>query len=276
MCTEPEPVISASALTRAGLTRRDIARALDRGEVERLRRGVYARPGACIDARSAASHGGRMACVTAARHLGLWVLADPGTPHVWLRGHGHTLVHDACRCVEHWDDGAASDSFGLPSVPRVLRQILTCCGVEAFFVALESAIRLRRISRPGIAWLRTACTIEAGEAIDFARGEADSGLESLVRWRLRHLGLRIRAQVTIVSVGRVDLLIGDRLIIEVDGRAGHDDPASRHKDRMRDAHAAMWGYITLRFDYALVVHDWDVVERAILAHVVAGRHLADR
>ena len=35
----------------------------------------------------------------------------------------------------------------------------------------------------------------------------------------------------------------------------------------------MWGYLTLRFDYALIVHDWDLVERAIMAYVAAGRHL---
>ena len=31
--------------------------------------------------------------------------------------------------------------------------------------------------------------------------------------------------------------------------------------------------MTLRFDYALIVHDWDTVEQAILAHVDRGRHL---
>ena len=38
----------------------------------------------------------------------------------------------------------------------------------------------------------------------------------------------------------------------------------RHKDLVRDANAAAWGYVTLRFDYALIVHDWDLVEAAIL------------
>lgn len=175
MCTEKDAVVSAAALTRGGLTRRDVARNLQHGVLERLRRGVYARPGACRDARSAASHGGRMGCVTAARHIGLWVLDDDDTAHVWMRGHGHTYGHDACRCVEHWDDAAASDSFGLPSVPRILRQILACCGVEAFFVALESALHLERISREGVAWLRTVCTGQAREAIAFARGRLTAG-----------------------------------------------------------------------------------------------------
>jgi very-short-patch-repair endonuclease len=79
--------------------------------------------------------------------------------------------------------------------------------------------------------------------------------------------------VTIVGVGTVDLLIGERLIVEADGRGNHDGTSRRHKDLVRDASAAMWGYITLRFDYAMIVHDWDAVERAIIAHVEAGSHV---
>jgi len=105
---------------------------------------------------------------------------------------------------------------------------------------------------------------QARDAIAFACKDSESGLESLLRWRLRRHGLRLRAQVTILAVGRVDFLIGDRLILEVDGRLGHVD-GDRHKDLVRDANAALWGFSSLRFDYAMVVHDWDLVERAILA-----------
>ena len=83
----------------------------------------------------------------------------------------------------------------------------------------------------------------------------------------------MRSQVTIVSVGIVDFLIGESLIIEVDGRENHEDSSKRHKDLVRDANAAAWGYITLRFDYAMVVHDWETVELAILAHVDRALHL---
>ena len=78
----------------------------------------------------------------------------------------------------------------------------------------------------------------------------------------------------IIAVGVVDLLIGDRLIVEADGKSNHDDLPSRHKDRVRDANAAIWGYVTLRFDYAMILHDWETVEMAILAHVDRGLHLA--
>ena len=77
----------------------------------------------------------------------------------------------------------------------------------------------------------------------------------------------------VVSVGRVDLLIGDALIVEVDGVENHGGAENRHKDLRRDTHAAIWGFVTLRFDYALVVHDWPTVEHAILAYVDRGLHL---
>ena len=113
----------------------------------------------------------------------------------------------------------------------------------------------------------------AREAIALARRDAESGLESLVRWRLRHLGLTVRTQVRIDTVGRVDLVIGDRLIVEVDGAENHGSAEHRHRDLLRDVRAAARGYVTLRFDDALVVHDWETVERAIHAHVQRQLHL---
>ncbi len=88
------------------------------------------------------------------------------------------------------------------------------------------------------------------------------------------MNLTVRTQVHITGVGRVDLLIGDRLIVELDGREYHGLDDSRHRDLCRDANAAIWDYATLRFDYAMVMHDWDLVEAAIRAQVTAGRHLA--
>lgn len=273
MCTTSDAIVTYSALRESGLSRRQVGARVGNGALIPIRRGVYARSGACQPVRTAARHGGRLACVAAARHAGLWVLAEDPLPHVWLGSHGHAYVHDGCECVTHWDEGVGTDSFGLPSVPRILRQILACRGVEEFFVTLESALHAKVISPAGMAWLRTVTNDAARDAIAFARSDADSGLESLLRWRLRRHGLRLRSQVTIVSVGIVDFLIGESLIIEVDGRENHDEPSDRHKDLARDANAAAWGYITLRFDYAMVVHDWETVELAILAHVDRGLHL---
>ena len=273
MCTSPDAIVTYSDLRESGLSRRQIGTRVGTGSLVPVRKGVYARAGACQPVRTAARHGGRLACVAAARHLGLWVLAQDLTTHVWLGSQGHAYAHEGCACVTHWDDGPATDSFGLPSVPRILRQVLACRGLEEFFVTLESALHAKMISPAGVAWLRTVTNDAARDAIAFARSDADSGLESLLRWRLRRHGLRLRSQVTIVSVGIVDFLIGESLIIEVDGRENHSEPSDRHKDLERDANAAAWGYVTLRFDFALIVHDWETVELAILAHVDRGLHM---
>ena len=269
-------IATAAELLGQGRTRRAIAAAARAGDLGRLRRGVYASPDACEPARTAAMHGGAIACLTAARHLGLWVLSGDETVHVWLRGGGHAYPHAECRCVEHWDDGKAGRAFDLPPVAHVLRQILGCFGVEEFFVAVESALRKGLLSSTGLGWLRRQTNKLARKALTLVRRDADSGLESLLRWRLRRYRLRVRTQVWIPSTGRVDLLIGDRLLVEADGRENHAGESLRHKDLVRDAHAAMWGYTTLRFDYAMIVHDWDLVERAILSRLGRGVSAAVR
>ncbi len=272
MCVPSIAVQRYRELRAAGMSRSQIRRALASGELRRLRRGVYAWSDACDDVVTAATHGGALACVSAARHLGLWVLTPPSVVHVWLAGDGHARPHDPCACVEHWDIGER-DTFALPAVPRLLRQILHCRGVEEFFVTLESARRGGLIGLDGLRWLSAHVNEKGREAIALSRDDADSGLESLMRWRLRAHDLTVRTQVDVFAVGWVDVLVGDRLIVETDGRENHDGPDQRHKDLVRDANAALWGYATLRFDYAMVVHDWDLVERAILAAIADGRHL---
>ena len=65
------------------------------------------------------------------------------------------------------------------------------------------------------------------------------------------------------GVGRVDFVIGGRVILEADGKLNHSGDR-RHKDLMRDAAASALGYETLRFDYAMIIHDGERVAAAIL------------
>lgn len=263
MCELRQPIVRLRHLLDDGWSQRRVQRALREGALRRARPGVYVVPGACAEAVAVARHGGSMGCVSAARHRGLWVLDDERMPHVWMRPGGRSY-DDRCACTEHWDAPAPGEDRHEPSLARVLRQVLTCHGVETFFVALESARRQRLLDGDGMRWLSAHLNAVGREALALSRDDADSGLESLLRWRLRHLGLAVRTQVSVAGVGIVDALIGDRLIVEVDGRQNHDGTPLRHKDLVRDANAAMWGYVTLRFDYAMVVHDWELVEAAIL------------
>lgn len=261
MCTVSHPVATTRELYRTGMTRRMLRLNLDAGALIRARRGVYVAGGACEALAAAAAHGGQVTCVTAARHRGIWVLSTDERAHVWMRDGQRSYHQEAsCECVEHWGGGSSE----APTIARILYQLFHCQGVEAFFAALESALHAELIDSAGMRWLRLHSNARMREALTFARTDADSGLESLLRWRLRRYGLSVRTQVHVVSVGWVDVLIDDRLIVETDGRENHDGPTHRHKDLVRDANAATWGYVSLRFDYAMVVHDWELVEDAIL------------
>ncbi|GAA1480721.1 hypothetical protein GCM10009624_11610 [Gordonia sinesedis] len=102
---------------------------------------------------------------------------------------------------------------------------------------------------------------------------AESGIESIVRLRLRARRIQVQVQVVIAGVGRVDLLIGRRLIVEVDGQEYHADRLRFETDRERDWVAAELGYLVIRLSYQQVIHHWSSAERSILAVVRRGDHL---
>ncbi|MFK4759336.1 hypothetical protein ACI3KS_00230 [Microbacterium sp. ZW T5_45] len=54
-------------------------------------------------------------------------------------------------------------------------------------------------------------------------------------------------------------------------RVPHAAPAKRHRDLARDAAASAHGFETLRFDYAMVIHNWPAVLAAIRAAILRTR-----
>lgn len=110
------------------------------------------------------------------------------------------------------------------------------------------------------------------DLLALADGAAQSGLETKVRLGLRSRRVKVRSQVWISGLGRVDLLVGDRLIIEVDGYQTHGSPARFQEDRRRDREAALQGYLVLRFTYWDICYDWDRRLEATLDIVRRDRH----
>ncbi|MCT9821507.1 type IV toxin-antitoxin system AbiEi family antitoxin domain-containing protein [Microbacterium sp. W1N] len=258
-------IVRGRALLAAGASRADLRRAVRAGAVLRVRDGVYAVPGTPAPIIAAAAHGGELGCASALRARGVWVLGDDRHLHVWIGSRGRRFPHAGCRCVTHHDDGRSA--FGLVGVVRALVQLAGCRGDEAFFAAFESAWRLGLLDRAARAEVRAGLRAGQRWLVDIARPDADSGLESILRLRLIRHGIRLVSQVRVDGVGRVDFMIDGVLILEADGRDGHAREAERHKDLVRDARAAAAGYETLRFDYALIIHDWPTVLQAILARL---------
>lgn len=257
-------VARGTALHDFGLSRRILSAAVRDGTITRVRNGVFAIPSAPVDLLTAAAHGGALTCSRALRMHGIWTLDHDASPHVWLGTHGRNH-HVECACTGHHFDGRTV--LGLAPLEDALAHVYLCRGDESFFVSIESALRLRKIGAAGRARIRSRLPAKARWLVDLARTDADSGLESLLRMRLHMLGIRLACQVEIPSVGRVDFVLDELLILEADGAENHDSESHRHRDLLRDAAASTLGYETLRFDYALIVHDWPIVKAAIIAAV---------
>ena len=265
-------------LRRAGISRHDLGAAVRAGLLVRPRRGIYCLPDTSSAILEALSHCGRAACVSASRDYGLWTL-DLGPEehvHTWVDP-DHRPVRvaldpdegPAC-CVFHRDAPLDPPERGRVGIVHALRQMLACRGVECFFAALESALKQGLLDDDRRNMLRRALPRRDKWLVDFARTDADSGLESILRLRLHRHGLTLTSQVPIPGVGTVDFVIGDCLILEADG-ATHGGE-NRHRDLVRDAIAAALGFSTLRFDSALILHDWPTVEAAILGALRRNLH----
>ncbi len=132
-------------------------------------------------------------------------------------------------------------------------------------VLADSALALRRFSRVDLE--QSSPRVAA-----FCDASSQSGTESLCRFRLGRHGIRLRTQAEIPRVGRVDLLIGDRLVLECDSQAYHDGyHAARDYDR--DLALIEQGFIVLRLQYRHVMFEWEKVEALVMAVVRSDRHL---
>lgn len=283
-CRRRGGVATTAELAAAGETTRSLRAAVEAGELVRARAGRYLLPELPLGVRVAHRHRGLLDCVSAARFHGIWTLDRGVDELVHLRlpadlnarlgelrsGCPAARSRGQCECITHRRELLDRPGLHSVGVPDLLAAMYGCAGEEPFFAALESALRQRLLGEDDRLRLRSALPRRAMCLIDFARSDADSGLESLLRLRLRRLGLTIATQVEIGGVGRVDFVIGDCLILEADGRT-HDGDA-RHRDRVRDAVAMSLGFVTLRFDAAQILHDWPLVESAILAAVERGLH----
>ncbi|GAA2754311.1 hypothetical protein [Amnibacterium kyonggiense] len=86
--------------------------------------------------------------------------------------------------------------------------------------------------------------------------QSASGIESIVRFGLWAAGIRARIQVVVRGACRVDVLIDDWLVLELDGRGTHAQDRAFTRDRVHEATIMRDGRIVLRFGYATILYDW--------------------
>ena len=218
--------------------------------------------------RAAAELNARVACVSAARLRGWWVpVTAAANTHVHVPPSAattsrHVHVHRT-RPLMPMRPGEL-----LESIEDTLQHVVRCCDEATALAIWESASRTERLAPAAlqrIPWPRHDARRLAAQVT----GLSDSGLETLLLRGVRHLGRELRPQALIAG-HRVDLLIDDWLVVQVDGHAFHSSAADRGRDVAHDAELTLRGYQVLRFTYAQVVHDWATVERTIRRALLAG------
>lgn len=259
-----------------GWSKQLIAAAVVEGRLTLVRRGHYAAPGTPEGLIRAMRVGGPATASTATQALGIWTEPDPpldvavpmNTPR--LRDPDDSalplLPREDVRL--HWVQHLtrARSATGMVPLQMVFEHLLPVVRPEFAVAALDSALHDRFLRPRDLAAIAAAVPGHLQAVVAATDGRCESGIESIARFLLQRLGLHVDVQVRIDGVGRVDLLVEGRLIVELDGQQWHQD---FERDRRRDAAAAIGRYRTLRFTWAQVLYDWPRVQAAVLAALAA-------
>jgi len=236
-----------------GMTRRDIAVALDTGLLVRARRDVYVSGAVPQTILRAARVGGRLDSVSLLRELGVFVL-DRSAPdlHVQIPRHRSRLrlpsgdAGGTGRVIRHWrDDDVATGSLCAGLLPALAQAVLDQ-PPRAAVATLDSALNSGVLCAEQLGEVFALLPGRLWKLRGLVDGRAESGPETFVRLIARTLGVPVEPQVVVEGVGRADLVVDGRIIIECDSRAFHGGWAQQESDRRRDLGYAARGYATIR------------------------------
>ncbi len=265
-------------LRARGFSPSEIATAIRHGSIQRLRIGWYGSRSLPDHVVRAHRVGGRPACVTVAAAHGLWMLEAPvlhievapsdsrfrspsdASRAIRLRGHDDVIAH--------WVSRTDSMRAGQP-LDRALAQMVGCVSELAAVSTIDSALNHRITTLDRVA---SHLSERAQAILRLCDPTAESGVESIFRLRGQKAGFKFRCQVELPG-GRVDFVLGERLLVEVDGSEHHSGHAEFVRDRERDALHKALGYVVVRFTYEQVVHRWHEVESVLFLIVSRGEHL---
>lgn len=242
--------------------RRHLAVLVASGRVLLHANGCLALPGADTDVVHARSCSALLTCVTAARAYDLSLLAPPTESHLAVahaRGALRLKASRGARIVVHREvpamltatahPGAADQSVPLMVTPsEALARMLRCQEDMAAVVAVDSALNRRLCTVSDIeGLLRGPGSARARAVLAECDGRSLSPAETVARVTLRRAGLSVEPNVFIPGVGWVDLLVGERVVVELDGYAYHSSVVAFRTDRRRDRELQSRGLIALRF-----------------------------
>ncbi|GAA4177774.1 endonuclease domain-containing protein [Gryllotalpicola koreensis] len=266
-----------AALYSAGFSKRRIQEELSAGRIVAYGKLLVGRPTVSPAFRRAATMRARLACITAAKSMGLWTLETDAFHVVPPASNSH--VHPDGRLPRarvHWSSSPIEPDRSrlvVESGRNALAHIADCQPIAAAVATFDSAVRKGLVSVEELQRLASVRRGRFARVVALVSDHADSGLESLTRVRLLWEGVACREQV-VIDGHPVDLLIGDRLIIQLDGKQHLEDPEQLERDRWQDRRLRRMGYTVLRYSYDDVVANWPTTWAEIRSHLAQSAHLA--
>lgn len=243
--------------TELGMTGRQITDAVRAGTLLRLRRDRYATPLVLAEAAEAVRVGGRIACLSVLRLVGIFILEDSPCLHVHLPPGASRIRHPRAGTARlHWQRRSLGPApLHVVALEDAIVQAVRCQTPRAAIATLDSLLHHRVLTMNRLRELFTLLPARFGALLPLIDGTAESGPETFMRLILRTLGVRFEAQVVIAGIGRVDFLVEGWLIIECDSRAFHEGWRKQVEDRHRDLTGAEQGYVTIRPLAADLMHE---------------------
>lgn len=268
-------VWNTADLRAAGVTRHRQQALLAKGVLRSYGGGWFGASRTSAEVAGALSRGNRLTCLSAARIHGLWTPVLDGVHEVSRRTAGEErpgLVVAHTPALRRWPD----DEPVMP-LPIALSHALTCLDAESAAVLLESALERRLLVPSQVDALLAEAPARQRRAVGRVSALAGSGSETRVRRYLERRGVRVREQAAVFEGGHVELLVGDRLVIECDSVRHHGERSRYYGDRRRDRASLVEGCLVLRLTWEDIWLRWEetaaVLETLIRRRVHRGQRI---
>jgi len=268
-------VVGARQAYRAGVPPSVLSVAVKAGELVRVRRGAFVDAGLWRSARPDDRYALTVRAILAARDG-----PDAASHHAALALHGLPIygfdtrridlgaqvkrTTSAGRLVVHPRTGPLVAVKGAlaSSIPWALMQATAATGIIPGVIAADRALATGRCSVTELQDAANAAKLVRAHRLERMLGLVDARSESVAESRARLIfvqaGLAVQSQVKIadprgVIVARVDLLIGERVVVEVDGAgkyAGDPDGQTLFREKVREDRLRELGYEVIRVTWA--------------------------
>jgi very-short-patch-repair endonuclease len=165
-----------------------------------------------------------------------------------------------------------SDDGPVVPVPVALAQAGRCADPLDTLIVFESVLRQGLVGREQLEAIQASFPAHVRRTMGRIRSDAGSGTETKVRRALELEKVDVTSQWYIDGVGRVDLLVGECLVIECDSRAHHTGEAAYQRDRRRDQILADLGYYYVRLTWEQVFLEWEATLAYLRGLIASKRH----